>query len=184
MDEVSAKLKQSFAEFKAVQSKHGKLGAYDTEPDCEFHNAMRYVFLGGDLKVPQTAEEWHLFSDMDGADKAATEMTQAAMRAALLVETHRGETSCKEFLKEALWRVELDDWRASYCRASNLQAEQPLLTEQMEAMIRERAQEWSADYKGPTELEQMNITMTAQDHARAGYEQGLRDVFKKMLEKN
>lgn len=74
----------------SLSEKYAEFGASDTEPRAEF--AMMIVALHDDredVKVPATAAQWQLFSDMKGADRVARVLTLAAKRVVKVGEADR-----------------------------------------------------------------------------------------------
>lgn len=72
-------MRELFEDFRAVQSKHAALGALDTEPD-----AIMQYYIAGELGLndrrfirPLTSEDWELYLEGRGLERAARELTKA-----------------------------------------------------------------------------------------------------------
>ena len=64
-------------EFEELMSQYRKFGATDTEPRFHFRNAL-YCKIHKEVdKVPKNADDWELYSSMEGSELAAEEMTKA-----------------------------------------------------------------------------------------------------------
>ena len=60
---------------EAVQYKHRKLGASDTEPDGLFQACVVRVLDGNAANIPRSGRAWSLFSGMPGIQAAAQELS-------------------------------------------------------------------------------------------------------------
>lgn len=104
-----AELEKAVVAFEKVQRKHAKLGAGDTEPEYQFHNALRHA-VQGRRQVPVTAGQWELFDEQPGAEGAARELRRACERAVDVVLEARlaDRPELIRFLRGYCWRVVLD----------------------------------------------------------------------------
>lgn len=103
-------LKRLIKEFKSLQENLSDFGAADTEPDEEFQfmisNAIR-----GKIIVPDGPSDWQLFQRLDGATKAAEQMTKLGYQVAkevkkCIFESDNPSDIINE-LKEICWRINL-----------------------------------------------------------------------------
>lgn len=70
------RLFQEVSKFKELQQKFAKFGAYDSEPCQVFRSFMIDFLKGKEGKVPTTASQWGLFTDMTGVGNVAKELTK------------------------------------------------------------------------------------------------------------
>lgn len=64
-------------EFEELMTQHRKFGANDTEPRFHFKNAL-YCKIHKEVdKIPKNANDWELYSSMEGSDVVAEELTKA-----------------------------------------------------------------------------------------------------------
>ena len=99
------KIKELIKELDSLTEEHAHFGACDTEPRANFRDAVSRIVHkpSKDIRVPMSASEWELFSDMDGVDEVATRMTEITLQICNLIkQTPLGEA---EELAKAL-RIE------------------------------------------------------------------------------
>lgn len=75
MNKRAEKLKRMCRDFEMLQSKWAEFGAYDTEPDGEFQHALRKA-QAGERYVPQSAEQWQLYTTSMNCGKAGHELSE------------------------------------------------------------------------------------------------------------
>jgi len=61
--------------FQNLQKKFKNFGAYDSEPSCIFKEFIANFYNGKEVKVPVTAGQWELFSNMSGVEDVAKKLT-------------------------------------------------------------------------------------------------------------
>lgn len=66
---------QQFYILKSDMVKFSKYGAIDTEPRNVVYDLIRKVFKGKTPKIPRTADEWELYSSMEGVEEVANQLT-------------------------------------------------------------------------------------------------------------
>lgn len=97
--------------FRAAQRREAEFGASDTEPDWVWQDyvAKAMGLREGAPHLPQDAEEWEIYTDLDGSDAAARRLSQALVELTgglkgLLAED---PPSVLQALREKLWRLDL-----------------------------------------------------------------------------
>jgi len=71
---------QEIIKFQELQKECKDFGAYDTEPSYTFKEFIIGFFSGREVKVPVTAGQWELFSDMPGVEGVAKKLTKQLER--------------------------------------------------------------------------------------------------------
>ena len=66
------------ARFNKTCQANSHFGACDSEPQHIFRGLIRRALKGKPVTIPTTAQGWEIYSDMDGADKVASLMADAA----------------------------------------------------------------------------------------------------------
>ena len=69
-------LTEKVNEFYKLLDKHASFGACDTEPRSNFRHALRMKIEKDADVIPQDADEWELYSSMEGAEEVAKELTE------------------------------------------------------------------------------------------------------------
>jgi|APSaa5957512493_1039668.scaffolds.fasta_scaffold224115_2 hypothetical protein len=101
-----AKFKDDVKKWEALSRKFAKFGASDTEPDAVFQWCLRDKVNGVDVRIPQSARDWQLYSSMQGVGLAASHLTKALVRCldSLGQVTVSEQKELREFLNGYLWR--------------------------------------------------------------------------------
>jgi hypothetical protein len=71
-------VKTAIAEMYELMGQYADFGASDTEPRGEFAQLLADHLDGVEVRVPATASEWQLFSDMEGSDAVAQALNAKA----------------------------------------------------------------------------------------------------------
>ena len=101
-------IRQAHDEMGELMTKLRDYGANDTEPDYQYQNAVLNAVLGRKF-VNMTADEWELYSDTSGVDKAAKLLNVQTRKITKLIlgakvsELHE----IREWVHNNLWRVDL-----------------------------------------------------------------------------
>ena len=100
------KFKEDVKKWEALSNKFAKFGASDTEPDTVFQWCLKDKADGADVKIPQTARDWQLFTGMQGVGLVASHLTKALVRCldSLGKVTVTEYKELREFLNGYLWR--------------------------------------------------------------------------------
>lgn len=64
-------------EFEELQNKLSNFGAADTEPNYHFMHSLRKKINDNEDYIPSNADEWELYTSMEGSEEAAEKMTSA-----------------------------------------------------------------------------------------------------------
>ena len=112
---------QHIQNFKALQAKHGRHGARDTEPDWHFENMLRNTLHGHEPEIPRSAREWELYTvkSQPGVGTAGRELTSAAgqthraLKRALKHANPEVRRAVYNHVRGRCWRVEIDPLRES-----------------------------------------------------------------------
>lgn len=64
-------------EFEELMNKYSKYGATDPEPLFQFRNTLRCKIYKDTERIPNNADDWELYSVIEGAEFVAEELTQA-----------------------------------------------------------------------------------------------------------
>jgi hypothetical protein len=98
-----SKFAEAVKAFEKVQERYMDFGAYDTEPSTEFQRLIRQLWRGEEPQIPQTADDWDLFSDKAGAKGAARALTSAAKKA--IEAGKKDHVGLAKYEREELWRA-------------------------------------------------------------------------------
>lgn len=73
-------LKANIKELNAVLDANSKFGTMDSEVIHIKRNILRKAFKFKEVKLPKSAMEWQIYSDMTGADAVAEQLHIAMLR--------------------------------------------------------------------------------------------------------
>ncbi len=98
-------LKVLIAEFGNAQNKHIKFGACDTEPDGVFQGLIHAAMDHNSMPViPRTISGWQLFSGMNGAAKAASELASITRRVCRYIINNNYDRLVRQYVEDYCWR--------------------------------------------------------------------------------
>ena len=107
MSESVERLKGLLRLFEATQSQYRRFGAQDTEPDGILQQLLVRAIKGKKPKVPTAADDWELYSDMKGRNRAVAALREAATACVQHIESVPiGQAADVEtYLRDYCWRV-------------------------------------------------------------------------------
>lgn len=71
---VADDVAQQFFILKSDMVKFSKYGATDSEPRYVVYDLIRKAYEGRNPKIPRTADEWELYSSMEGVEEVASQL--------------------------------------------------------------------------------------------------------------
>lgn len=100
-------VKQKILDFAAAQKSFRQYGATDTEPDRVFQVLLNKCAAGEAPKIPRTAEDWDLYTDMPGVSVAAKVLCMIATELAIEIENLplKYHTDLKTLVQKECWRL-------------------------------------------------------------------------------
>jgi len=103
-------IKKKFEDFEKAQYELREFGASDSEPDWVFQDIIRQIIKGDKAEIPASANDWQIFSNMKGSNRAAkilSSKTEALVKAIQNVTVAELQ-EVREYLKGQCHRVDFD----------------------------------------------------------------------------
>lgn len=99
-------IKQEVEKFEALQEKHIKHGAHDTEPDFIFQDLLYSLLEGEPKEVPTTVSGWQLYHQ-EGAAVAANELANQTKRILRMIGEVKVSdlAELRKYLTDVCWRI-------------------------------------------------------------------------------
>ena len=97
-------IKKLINEFEAIQSKYAKYGAYDSEPDGVFQCLLKKALYHHDVTIPETGEEWELYTSSMDCEAVAKELHDKASEVVQAVIEGMNDEYVNKFILDYCWR--------------------------------------------------------------------------------
>lgn len=99
-------VKNAVKQFEAAQNKYRTFGACDTEPDAIFQRILMNALEDKDFEIPQSGNDWELYTNSMNCDEAAAALHFAALVAvqAIYACTIKDRRDLERYIKSHCWR--------------------------------------------------------------------------------